>query len=106
MRGPVPPSVRIYNRAVPFEISEALLSKSIACRRRKHRRDRRPIRDLRSRLKQQLTLDVTALAASVHIDKGESRSFAGIGRLDGHYVLIVFSADFEFGDWTRVLLAL
>src|ERR1700680_3336686 len=36
--------------------------------------------------------DVSLLFPRVHVDEGERRSFAGVGRLDGDNVLVVFGA--------------
>src|SRR6202043_2932485 len=44
------------------------------------------------------TSDVSLLSPGVHIDEGESRSFAGFRRLDGDNVLVVFRARFQFHD--------
>ena len=56
--------------------------------------------------KNQPALDVSALATGIHVDNRKSRSLAGVRGLNGHDVLVIFSTHFQFGDRTRVLLAL
>src|SRR5579862_2060138 len=51
-------------------------------------------------------LDVATLSPGMQVDDCEIRSTARIAGFHRHDALIVLSSDFEFGDWSRVLLAL
>src|ERR1700733_5463092 len=48
-------------------------------------------------------LNLAALSAGVDVDQRESRSFAAVVRFDGHVVLVVFSAHFQFGYRTTIV---
>ena len=41
-------------------------------------------------------LDISAFAPRMHVDEREGRSLAGFARLDGHEVLVILGAYFQF----------
>src|SRR5208337_4709104 len=50
-------------------------------------------------------LDLAVFSAGADVDQSKSRSLAGIAWFDGYDVLVVFRADFEFGDRAGIFVA-